>query len=83
MVKSSTLVGQSIISYLEKKGYPEIALHFVKDERTRFGLALECGNLDVALEAAKVWLPLGRLTAERPLLFFYYRSAMIRLYGKR
>ncbi|KAJ1346487.1 hypothetical protein KIN20_001277 [Parelaphostrongylus tenuis] len=54
MVKSCTLVGQSIISYLEKKGYPEIALHFVKDERTRFGLALECGNLDVALEAAKV-----------------------------
>ncbi|KIH62764.1 WD domain, G-beta repeat protein [Ancylostoma duodenale] len=54
MVKNSTLVGQSIISYLEKKGYPEIALHFVKDERTRFGLALECGNLDVALEAAKV-----------------------------
>ncbi|VDN30304.1 unnamed protein product [Cylicostephanus goldi] len=54
MVKSSTLVGQSIISYLEKKGYPEIALHFVKDERTRFGLALECGNLDAALEAAKV-----------------------------
>ncbi|KAK6042602.1 hypothetical protein COOONC_19893, partial [Cooperia oncophora] len=54
MVKSSTLVGQSIISYLEKKGYPEIALHFVKDERTRFGLALECGNLDVALEAAKI-----------------------------
>lgn len=54
MVKNSTLVGQSIISYLEKKGYPEIALHFVKDERTRFGLALECGNLEVALEAAKV-----------------------------
>ncbi|KAK6730515.1 hypothetical protein RB195_007150 [Necator americanus] len=54
MVKNSTLVGQSIISYLEKKGYPEIALHFVKDERTRFGLALECGNLDVALEAAKI-----------------------------
>ncbi|ETN71049.1 WD domain, G-beta repeat protein [Necator americanus] len=65
MVKNSTLVGQSIISYLEKKGYPEIALHFVKDERTRFGLALECGNLDVALEAAKicddkaVWEALG------------------------
>ncbi|CAJ0583840.1 unnamed protein product, partial [Mesorhabditis spiculigera] len=64
-VKSANLVGQSIIGYLEKKGYPEIALHFVKDEKTRFGLALECGNLDVALEAAKamddraVWEALG------------------------
>ncbi|WAR05102.1 COPA-like protein, partial [Mya arenaria] len=47
------LVGQSIISYLQKKGYPEVALHFVKDEKTRFGLALECGNLEIALEAAR------------------------------
>lgn len=54
MVKGASLVGQSIISYLQKQGYPELALHFVKDEKTRFGLALECGNLDVALEAAKV-----------------------------
>jgi coatomer protein complex subunit alpha (xenin) len=30
-----------------------VALHFVKDPRTRFGLALECGNIDVALESAK------------------------------
>jgi len=53
MVRNAKLVGQSIISYLQKKGYPEVALHFVKDEKTRFGLALECGNLEVALEAAK------------------------------
>lgn len=65
MVRSSNLVGQSIISYLEKKGYPEIALHFVKDDKTRFGLAIECGNLEVAHEAAKavdekaVWEALG------------------------
>ncbi|MFH4977259.1 hypothetical protein AB6A40_003968 [Gnathostoma spinigerum] len=65
MVRSANLVGQSIIAYLQKKGYPEVALHFVKDEKTRFGLALECGNLDVALEAAKilddkaVWEALG------------------------
>lgn len=31
-----------------------MALHFVKDEKTRFSLALECGNIDVALEAARV-----------------------------
>ena len=50
MVRSAKLVGQSIIAYLQKKGYPEVALHFVKDEKTRFGLALECGNI----EASKV-----------------------------
>lgn len=49
MVKTAKLVGQSIIAYLQKKGYPEVALHFVKDEKTRFGLALECGNLEVRL----------------------------------
>ncbi|KAL3074516.1 hypothetical protein niasHS_015346 [Heterodera schachtii] len=65
MVRNANLLGQSIIAFLQKKGYPEVALHFVKDEKTRFGLALECGNLQVALEAAKVlddktiWVALG------------------------
>eukprot|EP00127_Corallochytrium_limacisporum_P003893 Clim_evm3s154 gene=Clim_evmTU3s154 len=54
MVRNAKLVGQSIISYLQKKGYPEVALHFVKDPQTRFSLALECGNIEVALESAKV-----------------------------
>lgn len=54
MVRNAKLVGQSIIAYLQKKGYPEVALHFVKDEKTRFALALECGNIEVALEAARV-----------------------------
>jgi len=66
MVRNARLVGQSIISYLQQKGYPEVALHFVKDEKTRFGLALECGNIEVALEAAKAldekkcWEQLGQ-----------------------
>ena len=47
MVKTAKLVGQSVIAYLQQKGYPEVALHFVKDERTRFALALECGNIEV------------------------------------
>lgn len=47
MVRNAKLVGQSIIAYLQKKGYPEVALHFVKDEKTRFSLALECGNIEV------------------------------------
>jgi coatomer protein complex subunit alpha (xenin) len=53
IIKTSSLVGQSIISYLQKKGYPEIALQFVQDPQTRFELAVECGNLDVAVEMAK------------------------------
>jgi coatomer protein complex subunit alpha (xenin) len=67
IIKTSSLVGQSIISYLQKKGYPEIALQFVQDPQTRFELAIECGNLDVAVEMAKqldrpkLW---SRLTTE-------------------
>ncbi|KAK0552131.1 hypothetical protein OC846_001802 [Tilletia horrida] len=65
IIKTSNLVGQAIIAYLQKKGYPEIALHFVQDKSTRFDLAIECGNLDVALETAEavnvpeVWERLG------------------------
>ena len=53
IIRTSSLVGQSIISYLQKKGYSEIALQFVQDPQTRFDLAIECGNLDVAVEMAK------------------------------
>ncbi|KAK4689610.1 coatomer subunit alpha, partial [Tremellales sp. Uapishka_1] len=65
IIRNSNLVGQSIIGYLQKKGYPEIALHFVQDQNTRFDLAIECGNLQVALEMARavdredVWNRLG------------------------
>ncbi|KAH9823265.1 coatomer WD associated region-domain-containing protein [Melampsora americana] len=66
IIRTSNLVGQSIIAYLQKKGFPEIALHFVQDKTTRFDLAIECGNLDVALETAKAidrpesWTRLGQ-----------------------
>lgn len=53
IIRTSSLVGQSIISYLQKKGYSEIALQFVQDPQTRFDLAIECGNLEVAVEMAK------------------------------
>lgn len=65
LIKTSQLVGQSIISYLQQKGYPEVALQFVQDPQTKFDLAIECGNLEVALEQAKeiqkqpVWKILG------------------------
>ena len=53
LIKTSNLMGQAIIAYLQKMGYPEIAMHFVRDEKTRFMLSLECGNLEVALDTAK------------------------------
>ncbi|KAJ1737985.1 hypothetical protein LPJ68_005922, partial [Coemansia sp. RSA 1086] len=53
IIRNSNLVGQSIIAYLQKTGYPEIALHFVRDDTARFELALECGDMDIALETAK------------------------------
>ncbi|KAL6302657.1 coatomer WD associated region-domain-containing protein [Sparassis latifolia] len=53
IIRTSNLLGQSIIAYLQQKGFPEIALHFVQDKNTRFDLAIECGNLDVALEMAR------------------------------
>ncbi|GAM20654.1 hypothetical protein SAMD00019534_038290 [Acytostelium subglobosum LB1] len=53
ILRESRLVGKSIIGYLQKKGYPDV-VHFVKDDRTRFNLALECGNIDIALQSAKI-----------------------------
>ncbi|KAG0449917.1 hypothetical protein HPP92_027024 [Vanilla planifolia] len=53
MIKGSQLCGQAVIAYLQKKGFPDVALHFVKDERTRFNLALESGNIQVAVASAK------------------------------
>ncbi|KAF5286778.1 hypothetical protein FQR65_LT12448 [Abscondita terminalis] len=48
------LVGQAVIFYLQQKGYPEVCFTLCqKTTKTRFALALECGNIDVALDAAK------------------------------
>jgi len=52
MIKNSKLCGKSIIVYLQEKGYPEVALHFVDDLKTRFKLALACGNIEVAMNTA-------------------------------
>ena len=53
MIRSSQLCGQAIITYLQKKGFPEIALHFVENEQVKFNLAIECGNLEIALQSAQ------------------------------
>eukprot|EP00300_Choanocystis_sp_HF-7_P020307 c20563_g1_i3.p1 GENE.c20563_g1_i3~~c20563_g1_i3.p1 ORF type:complete len:1208 (+),score=306.98 c20563_g1_i3:444-3626(+) len=52
IIQSSRMTGHAIIGYLQQKGYPEVALHFVTDQRTRFNLALQCGKISVALECA-------------------------------
>jgi len=54
LIAENRLCGQAIISYLQKKGFPEVALHFVKDERTRFELAVDSNAIDIAFEAAQV-----------------------------
>ncbi|KAJ8446344.1 hypothetical protein Cgig2_005875 [Carnegiea gigantea] len=65
MIKRSELCGQAMIAYLQQKGFPEVALHFVKDEKTRFNLALESGNIEVAVASANAiddkntWYRLG------------------------
>lgn len=53
IIRNSDLCGQAIIAYLQDKGFPEVALHFVEDNKLRFKLALDCGNLEVAMKAAQ------------------------------
>eukprot|EP00538_Stauroneis_constricta_P012498 CAMPEP_0119547178 /NCGR_PEP_ID=MMETSP1352-20130426/1369_1 /TAXON_ID=265584 /ORGANISM="Stauroneis constricta, Strain CCMP1120" /LENGTH=1280 /DNA_ID=CAMNT_0007592035 /DNA_START=107 /DNA_END=3949 /DNA_ORIENTATION=- len=52
MVKNSKLCGRAIVAYLQSKGFPEVALHFVRDPKTRFRLALACGDIEAAMESA-------------------------------
>ena len=52
-LKAGRLLGSVTIGYLKKKGFPEVALHFVQDKETRFNLSLEFGHLTEAFEAAK------------------------------
>jgi len=65
VIRSGELAGAAVISYLKHAGFPEVALHFAKDQRMRLALALECGKLGVAEEAAKAlndpaaWRELG------------------------
>ena len=52
-LKGGRLLGSVTIGYLKKKGFPEVALHFVEDLQTRFNLSLEFGHVGEAFEAAK------------------------------
>ncbi|KAJ4459943.1 Coatomer subunit alpha (CopA) [Paratrimastix pyriformis] len=50
---SDRICGQSLISYLQARGFPDVALVLERDDHRRFDLALESGNIEVALEAAR------------------------------
>jgi len=52
MVRHSRLCGRAIVSYLQSKGFPEVALHFVREPKQRFRLALACDNIEAAIESA-------------------------------
>jgi hypothetical protein len=57
----------------------QVALHFVADEATRFNLALQCGNIEVALAAAQAldnkdtWYKLGECAVDNT----HTRSAIL------
>ena len=63
MVRSSRLCGRAIVAYLQSKGFPEVALHFVREPHTRFRLALACGNIEAAMESAFALEQLQQSTA--------------------
>jgi coatomer protein complex subunit alpha (xenin) len=52
-IQNGRLCGNVVIGYLKQKGFPEVALHFVEDQQTRFNLALEYGHIEVAMAAAQ------------------------------
>lgn len=53
IIGEAKILGDSIIAYLQQKGFPEIALRFVEDEITKFNLALDCGDIKTASEVAQ------------------------------
>ena len=52
ILEGGKLCGNSIVNYLQKKNFPEIALYFVEDHKTRFNLAIQAGLIETALESA-------------------------------
>lgn len=51
-LRGAKVCSNTIIDYLHKRGYPEIAVQFVTDPHSKFDLAIESGNLELAIDAA-------------------------------
>ena len=47
LIRSCHVDSESIIGYLTRNGFEDIALYFVTEPRARFNLAIRCGNLEV------------------------------------
>ena len=52
-IQNSTLVGENVVAFLQRENYPDIALKFARDPKTRIDLLLECNDLDGALQEAQ------------------------------
>ena len=65
ILESGGLKGHAVVKYLQDKGFPEVALYFVEDDKTRFDLAIQAGTIEVALQSAyrlnlpECWQKLG------------------------
>ena len=53
IINEGNLVGQAIIKYLQQHHHQSIALEFVKDPPTRFELAIESNDLQIALQVCE------------------------------
>lgn len=51
-VKNKKPEGSALVSYLQKKNYPAVALSLTSDLKSKFQLALKSGNLQTAYESA-------------------------------
>lgn len=65
ILENGNLTGNAIVKYLQDRGFPEIALYFVEDEKTKFNLAIQAGTIETALQSAvklndkECWIKLG------------------------
>lgn len=65
ILENGGLTGNAIVKYLQDRGFPEIALYFVEDEKTKFNLAVQAGIIETALQSAiklndkECWVKLG------------------------
>lgn len=64
--------------------WSQVALHFVEDNKTRFKLALACGNIEIAMNTSyeladdQCWHQLGTYPTYL-LYYYYYLECFVRL----
>eukprot|EP00659_Diplonema_papillatum_P021672 gene21672-33360_t len=53
IVSKTKAHGQALVSYLQQRGFHEVAMCFVKDVKIKFDLAIQCGDLKEAQGCAE------------------------------